>query len=470
MDRDSSRASADAPLARALKGRHLQLMGLGGAIGAGFFLGTGVAIHNAGPALLLAYLYAGAMVYLLMRALGEMAVESPSTGSFSLYTTRFLGPWWGFLTGWCYWLMNILIIMAELTAAGLFVRQLYPQVPQWLPTLAAAALVYGLNRQPVRYFGEVEFWLALVKVVTLVGVLVCALLILLGVRGAPAAQAGVANLWRHGGFLPKGFAGWVAAFPAVLFSFGGVEVPTLAAAETSRPETTLPNVIRALLLRVLLLYVGPLALVMMVLPWDTVDPHKSPFIFILQQAGLANAARIVMIVAVSAVVSAANSLVFASSRMLRSLAVAGHAPAFLRPVDAAGVPQRAVSICSIAAVIAVACNYVAPDLMFGELLKDVSWVALLVWSLIIATHLSFRRRIAVGSIQPVSYRLPGSPYAQLLVLGTFVMVGAELARSSTRLTGFCLLLTWLLLLALSYRFQCVRKPVVAVDPARAMER
>src|SRR5260221_12631639 len=293
---DSRSIPAETQAARTLKGRHLQLMGMGAAIGAGFFLSSGSAIHEAGPGLLLAYLLAGSVMYLIMRALGELALAYPSAGSFTTYATKFLGPLAGFIMGWSYWLGALLVGIAEITAVGILLRPWFPGIPQWVPALCAVVLLYAINIQTGRSFGEAEYWMAMIKVGTLLGLLLWGFAIFFFRIGNVGRQATISNLWTYGGFLPRGFSGVLTAPPAVVFAFGGVEVIGLAAAETERPEHTLPQAIRGIIYRIIFIYVGSLAVFMMLYPWNLFEPTKSPFVLVLQHAGLSAAAGVWTIV------------------------------------------------------------------------------------------------------------------------------------------------------------------------------
>jgi len=442
-------ASHDQP-SRGLRSRHLQLMAMGGAIGAGFLLGSGSAIHSTGPGLLVLYLLAGAVMYLLMRALGEMALADPSGGSFSTYATTFLGPRMGFITGWSYWLCVVLVGMTEITAVGILVRHWFPELPQWQPALCAAALFYAINLRPARSFGETEYWFAMIKVVTLGGVLACGIAILFLGIGEVGKHAGVANLWMHGGFFPAGFFGAVAALPIVLFAFGGIEVLALAAAETEKPEQTLPRAIRGLFFRILILYVGSLAIVMMLFPWNSIDPRTSPFILVLQRAGLPAAENVVTLVAVTAILSAGNSVLFAASRMLRSLASASQAPARLRGLSQEGTPQFSVSVCAAAMLIGVALNYFIPERVLGDVMSMVGWLVLFVWATIMLTHLAYRRAVSRGDAKAVSFRVPGAPYSNWLVIATIGFAAVQLLIQGTGAVPFYILLSWFAILLVAY--------------------
>lgn len=436
---------------RGLKSRHLQLMGMGGAIGAGFLLGSGSAIHAAGPALLLGYALAGAILYLLMRALGEMALAYPSAGSFSAYATRFLGPAAGFVTGWSYWLASILVGTVEITAVGILLRHWYPGAVQWVVALGAAVLLYGINMRRARSFGETEYWLAIVKVVALLGVLACGVAILVPGSGAADQHGSIANLWSHGGFFPSGFTGFLAALPLVLFAFGGVEVLALAAAETDRPEEALPRAIRGLFYRIVLIYIGSLAIVMMLFPWNSFDQATSPFVLVLQRVGLSGAESVMTAVAITAVLSSGNTVLFASSRMLRNLASAGQAPARLQRLNRHGVPYLAVSVGALAMLVGVGLNYLMPERVFGEVMNTVGWMVLLVWANIMLTHLFYRRALSRGDATPGTFRLPGAPYTNWLVLVTLGFAAFEMLSHGGGTTPPLLLLCWLVCLVIAHR-------------------
>ena len=447
---DSRSIPAETQPARTLKGRHLQLMGMGAAIGAGFFLSSGSAIHEAGPGLLLAYLLAGSVMYLIMRALGELALAYPSAGSFTTYATKFLGPLAGFIMGWSYWLGALLVGIAEITAVGILLRPWFPSIPQWVPALCAVVLLYAVNIQTVRSFGETEYWMSMIKVATLFGVLICGVAILLFRIGDVGLQASIANLWTHGGFLPNGFSGVLAALPTVIFAFGGVEVIGLAAAETERPEHTLPRAIRGIIYRIIFIYVGSLAVFMMLYPWNLFEPAQSPFVLVLQHAGLSAAAGVVTFVAMTALVSSCNCGLFASSRMLRSLASAGQAPLRLQSLSRQGIPHFSVSVSGMAMLIGVGLNYVMPERLFGYLLTMVAWLILLVWANIMLTHLLYRRAVSRGQAKRVSFRMPGAPYTSWLVLLAIGFVAVMLTVHESSVFTLYIVLSWFGLLTVAY--------------------
>jgi AAT family amino acid transporter/D-serine/D-alanine/glycine transporter len=438
------------PTSRSLKNRHLQLMALGGAIGAGFFLGAGAAIRQAGPALLIAYLIAGVMIYFVMRALGELTLAHPSPGSFAAYTSRFIGPLAGFITGWSYWLAFLLVGIAEITGIGLLLHGWYPGIPQWVPTLCATLALYLINMRTVKSFGESEYWLSMIKVVTLIAVLVCGIAVLVFKIGTVDASAHVANLWQYGGILPKGFSGLLAALPLVIFSFGGTEVIGLAAAETDQPERTLPRAINGIFFRILLFYVGTLTIVMMLYPWNSIDPKQSPFVLVLKQAGFSAAAGTLVLVAMSAFFSSTNTFLFGSSRLLHALASSGDAPAHLKRLNKRNVPYLSVTLSGAVLMLGVVLNYFIPDKIFGYLLSAAAWIALWMWTSIMLSHFSYWRTISKSSHERISFRLPGAPYTNWIVVLAIAATALLIAINGTTRITFYIIASWLVILVAAY--------------------
>ncbi len=433
-----------------LKNRHLQLMALGSAIGAGFFLGSGAAINQAGPALLIAYLIAGAMIYLVMRALGELTLAYPSRGSFAAYATRFIGPLAGFITGWSYWLAFLLVGIAEITGIGLLLHRWYPGIPQWVPALCATVVLYAINMRTVKSFGELEYWLSMIKVVTIIAVLLCGLAILVFKIGDVGTHARVANLWHHGGILPKGFSGLLAAVPLVIFSFGGTEVIGLAAAETDRPEYALPRAINGVFFRIILFYVGSIAIVMILYPWNSLNPNESPFVSVLKQAGFAGAAATLTFVAISAFFSSSNTILYGSSRLLHALASSGDAPAPFQTLNQQKVPYFSVTLSGAVLMLGVVLNYLIPDKIFGYLLSACVWIVLWVWTAIMLCHFNYWRAHSKGSTARVNFRLPGAPYTNWAIILLIGVVAVLIATSGTTRVTFYVITLWLAILVTAY--------------------
>jgi AAT family amino acid transporter/D-serine/D-alanine/glycine transporter len=440
---DDSSRRAEPVLAHGLTARHVQFIALGGAIGAGLFLGSGVAISRAGPALVIAYAAAGAVIFLMARALGELALFRPVSGAFSAYAHELLGRRVGFITGWSYWLMWVLVGTAEITGIGVFMRHWFPDMPQWIPALAAVGLLYTVNMTAVKSYGELEYWLALVKVVTIVGMLICGVMILVFGLGVAGQRAGVSNLWAYGGFFPHGWQGILDALPAALFAFGGLEIIGLTAAETERPEQSLPRAINGVAYRILIFYIGSLTMIMLLYPWNALDAARSPFILVLERIGFPAAAGVINFVVITALLSSCNSGIFGSSRMLHSLSSSASAPAWLQSLTARRVPGRSITACASMLLLGVALNYVMPDRIFGYLMAAVSALLLWTWAVIMLCHLAYRRRVARGEAAPVSFRLPGAPYTNWLVLTFIATVAVLLAMGSDTRLAYCTTAGWI---------------------------
>jgi L-asparagine transporter-like permease len=428
--------------AHALSARHVQFIAIGGAVGAGLFVGSGVAISRAGPALLVGYGAAGLMIFLMARALGELALYRPVTGAFSTYAHELLGRRTGFITGWSYWLIWVLVGIAEISGAGVLMRFWFPAVPQWLPALVAGVSLFGINLRAVRSFGELEYWLSLVKVITIFGLLLCGLSILVFGWGAASQNSHVSNLWQYGGFFPHGWQGVLDALPVGLFAFGGLEVIGLTAAETADPHKSLPRAINGVAFRILLFYIGSLAMIMMLYPWNALDSTRSPFILVLERLGFSGAAGVINFVVITALLSSCNSGIFASSRMLQSLAQSGSAPRSLSQLNQRRIPARSVSVCGAVLLLGVVLNYLVPDQIFGYLMAAVSALLMWTWSVIMLCHLAYRRRVARGEAPEVGFPLPLSPYTNWLVLLFFATVAVLLALNGSSRRAYYTTACW----------------------------
>ncbi len=295
-------------LQRQLTPRHITFMALGMCIGAGLFLGSASTIQLAGPSLLFAYLFGGAMIFIIMRALGEMAAHEPIAGSFSTYAHKYLGPFAGYLTGWNYWILMMGVGIAESTAVGIYMKAWYPELPQWIWAFGSVAMIGGLNLMAVKVYGELEFWFALIKVLTVVlMILGGAAIIGLG-WGNGGHPMGLSNLWSHGGWFPNGVTGMVLALPVLVFSFGGIETIGMAAAEAAHPERTIPRAVNSVIWRILIFYVGALLVIMAIYPWNELGTQGSPFVTTFAKLGIPQAAGLINFVVITAALSSFMSI------------------------------------------------------------------------------------------------------------------------------------------------------------------
>ncbi|GGZ92744.1 amino acid transporter [Streptomyces subrutilus] len=380
------------PLSHGLKQRHLTMLGLGGVIGAGLFVGSGAGIAVAGPAIICSYLLAGVLAMLVMRALGEMSAAMPASGSFSVYAERALGRWAGFSAGWLYWFLLVVVLAVEATGAAKIANGWVPSVDQWVWVLIFMVVFTASNLAAVKNFGEFEFWFAALKVGAIVLFLVLGTLAIFGLL-PDTDPVGLTNLTGQGGFFPAGLGGVVAGMLAVVFAFGGLEVVTIAAAESDDPARSVARAVRSAVWRILFFYVGSMLVIVTLLPWDSLEPGQSPYVAVLDSIGIPAAGQIMNIVVFVALLSALNANLYGSSRIVFSLAERGEAPRGLLKVSGGGVPRRAVFASVAFGFVSVVLNLLWPDTIFLYMLNAVGAVLLFVWALIAVSQLKLRRII-----------------------------------------------------------------------------
>ncbi|WP_058044433.1 amino acid permease [Streptomyces roseifaciens] len=410
-----SLAAEKEPLSAGLKQRHLTMLGLGGVIGAGLFVGSGAGIAVAGPGIIVSYLIAGALAMLVMRMLGEMSAAMPASGAFSVHAERALGRWAGFTVGWLYWFLLVVVLAVEATGAAQIANGWVPGVPQWAWVLIFMVVFTAANLTAVKNFGEFEFWFAALKVGAIVLFLALSLLAVFGVL--PDTEAvGFTNLTGQGGFLPNGVSGVVSGVLAVVFAFGGLEVLTIAAAESDDPARAVGRAVRSAVWRILFFYVGSMIVIVTLLPWSSMEPGKSPYVAVLDHIGIPAAGQIMNIVVFVALLSALNANLYGSSRMVFSLAERDEAPKALLKVSGSGVPRRAVLASVAFGFASVILNLQWPDSIFRYLLNAVGAVLLFVWGLIAVSQLRLRRRIEREMPERLALRMWCFPYLTWVAL------------------------------------------------------
>ncbi|MFF4248442.1 amino acid permease [Streptomyces sp. NPDC001822] len=407
------------PLTHGLKQRHLTMLGLGGVIGAGLFVGSGAGIAVAGPAVVVSYLIAGTLAMLVMRMLGEMSAAMPASGSFSVHAERALGRWAGFGVGWLYWFLLVVVLAVEATAAAQIAHGWVPAVDQWLWVLLFMVVFTAANLTAVKNFGEFEFWFAALKVTAIAAFLVLGLLAVLGLL-PDTDPVGLTNLTGRGGFLPNGWSGVVSGVLTVVFAFGGLEVVTIAAAETDDPARAVGRAVRSAVVRILFFYVGSMLVVVTVLPWTAQRAGLSPYVKVLDSLGVPSAGQIMNIVVFVALLSALNANLYGSSRMIFSLAERGEAPrGLLRAAGGpagGGVPRRAVLASVAFGFVSVLLNLRWPDTVFLYMLNSVGAVLLFVWGLIAASQLRLRRTLEREAPGGLALRMWCFPYLTWVTL------------------------------------------------------
>ena len=351
-------------LQRRLTNRHVQLIAIGGAIGTGLFMGSGKTISLAGPGVLLVYAVIGAVLFLVMRALGEVMLSNLEYRSFADVAHDLIGPWAGYMTGWTYYFCWLVTAVAEVVVITGYVRFWWPTMPLWIPPAAAVVVLLGLNLATVKAFGEIEFWFSIIKVVAIIALVVVGVyMVVVGFEAPNGVRADVANLWNDGGLFPNGFHGFAGAFQIAVFAFVGTELIGTAAAEAKDPHVTLPKAINAIPLRIVLFYLGALAAIMAVTPWREVSPEDSPFVSMFSLAGLGVAASVVNFVVLTAAASSANSGIYSTSRMLFGLAMADQAPSVFRRLTARSVPGASLLVTCGALLCAIPLLYLSGSII-----------------------------------------------------------------------------------------------------------
>lgn len=450
------------PLQRGLKNRHIQLIALGGAIGTGLFLGSAGVLRSAGPSMILGYAIGGFIAFLIMRQLGEMIVEEPVAGSFSHFAHKYWGGFAGFLSGWNYWVLYVLVGMAELTAVGKYVQFWWPEIPTWATAAAFFLLINMINLTNVKIFGETEFWFAIIKVGAIIGMIVLGVYLLMSGKGGE--QASVSNLWSHGGFFPNGFSGMVMALAIIMFSFGGLELVGITAAEAANPRTVIPKAINQVVYRILIFYIGALTVLLSLYPWDSLlqtlgsagDPYSSsPFVQIFSLIGSDTAAHILNFVVLTAALSVYNSGVYCNSRMLYGLAEQGDAPKVLMKVNRRGVPVLAIGVSALVTLLCVLVNYLAPKNALELLMSLVVASLLINWAMISLAHLKFRKAMQLQGVVS-GFKAFWYPFSNYLCLAFVVLIlGILLSMPGLRVSVFAMPF-WILFIWFCYRIRRAR--------------
>ncbi|HET6969950.1 MAG TPA: amino acid permease [Phenylobacterium sp.] len=400
-------------LKQALTRAQIVMIGLGGAIGTGLFMGSGIAIGYAGPAVLISYAIAAAIAVAMVLSLSEMAVMHPAAGSFGVYAETYLSPWIGFLVRYTYWAAQVIAVGGEAVAAGTYMTFWIPGVPVWIWSLAFAVILLFVNSRSVKNFGTFEYWFAFIKVTAIVGFILLGGAAVLGI-GQPAI--GTHNLTGlPGGFMPHGFKGvWMGVIMAI-FSFVGIELIAVTSAETPDPTKAIPAALRSMAVRLALFYLLALTILLSFTPWTQSGARvvaESPFVRVFAHMGVPYAAGIMNFVVLSAALSAMNTNIYLATRMLFSLSRGGYAPKFLGRLNPAGAPIGAILVSGAGVVASAALSFFTP-LAYNYLFGVSLFGAIFVWMVILACHLRFRRRHPAERL-PV--RTPFFPVPQLLGL------------------------------------------------------
>lgn len=438
-------------LKRDLKNRHVQLIAIGGTIGTGLFLGSGKAISLAGPSIIFAYLIVGIALFFVMRALGELLLSKGGYASFTEFATEYLGDWAGYVTGWTYWFCWIMTAMADIIAVGMY-TQYWFDIPQWVPAIACLVVLLALNLLTVKLFGELEFWFALIKIITIVALIAIGIVLLVIGFETDTGKVAVSNLWAHGGLFPNGAFGFLIAFQMVVFAFVGVELVGVAAAETSNPQKNIPSAINKIPVRILLFYVGALFVILTINPWDTLSAASSPFVQVFALVGIPIAAGLINFVVLTSAASAGNSGMFSTSRMLYSLSNNKQAPKVYGKLNKNAVPQNGLMFSSVVVSVGALLSYLMPDDAFSIVTTISAICFIWVWSIILISHIIYKKRHPDLHKHSI-FKAPLTPFINYLVLAFFLFLLVVMAISESTRMSLMLTPLWFILLFVLYKIR-----------------
>jgi AAT family amino acid transporter len=434
------------------------MLAIGGAIGTGLFLGSSLAVHTAGPAVILSYIMGACITLLLMGALSEMAVAHPTAGSFGVYAELYWNAWAGFTVRYTYWAAQVIAIGGEATAIAIYCQWWFPNTPKWIWIFGFSVALVSINARSVGAFGSFEYWFSMIKVVAIVLFVVFGMALLLGISPRPAI--GFSNITAHGGFAPFGFKGAWMAMVFVIFSYLGTEVVAISSGEAKDPQVAVPRAMRTMVFRLILFYLGAIVVLISIVPWTQIQPGSgitaSPFVKVFSLIGVPAAAHLINFVVLTAAASSMNCNLYIVSRMLFSLARGGYAPKVLGNVSRTGTPLYAllVSAAGLALAIVIALQY--PDSAFVYLFGVSLFGGLFAWLVIFITHLFFRRKWEAAGNPRLPVRLIGYPYTS--ILGALAL--AAILATTWWVEGMRITLIagvpWMLLLSAAYFL--VRKP------------
>ncbi len=428
-------------LRRSMGPRHLVMIAMGGVIGSGLFLSSGYTISQAGPlGAVIAYLIGAFVVYLVMACLGELAIAYPVSGAFHIYAARSIGPATGFATAWLYWLCWAVAIGSEFTASGLLMQRWFPEVEVWVWCLVFAAVLFGFNAVSSKFFGEAEFWFAIVKVAAIIGLIVLGGAALFGFHPLSAGGSHphlFENFSTEAGLFPNGLTGVLVTVLAVFYAFSGSELIGVAAGETKDPATSIPKALRTTVIRLLIFFVGAIAVIAATIPYTEVGLDESPFVTVFSAVGIPFAADIMNFVIITALLSAGNSGLFSCARMLYSLADEGHAPRAFKMLTRRGIPLVALTVSMVGGLASLVSSVVAPETVYLVMVSVAGFAVVGVWMSITASHF-FHRRAFVrngGNVADLAYKAPLFPMVPILAFTLCVVSLVGIALDPTQVTA-----------------------------------
>lgn len=451
--------AGDAGYSKSLKTRHINMIAIGGAIGTGLFLGAGGRLATAGPALAIVYAVCGLFAFFVVRSLGELILYRPSSGAFVSYARGFMGEKGAYTAGWMHFLNWSTTGIADITAIALYAHfwAAFTPIPQWVLALIALAIVLAINLVSVKLFGELEFWFAIIKVAALVLFMVVGIFLLVTQHPIDGATPGPQLIADNGGVFPAGVLPMVLIMQGVIFAYAAIELVGVAAGETENPEKVMPKAINSIMWRIALFYVGSVVLLAMLMPWSAYSKAESPFVTVLSHIGVPYAGDVMNLVVLTAAMSSLNSGLYSTGRILRSMSMAGSAPKFTGAMNKNQVPYGGIMLTAAVCVIGVGLNYLVPAEAFEIVLNFASLGILGTWAIIVLSHLLFVRKAKRGEVTRPSYRLPFSPYTEIVTLAFLASVVVLMGFDEVgRITLMCLPL---IVLALVVGWFGVRKRI-----------
>lgn len=412
---------------RELTKRHVQMIALGGTIGTGLFLGASNSIMKTGPSILLVYLVLGVIFFLMMRGIGEMMYHDPDKHTFISFIGKYLGKTVGYFAGWTYWLGIIFVAMAELTAVSKYVQYWFPSWPTWAIQIGVLAILVSINLIAVGLFGEAEFWFAMIKITAIVVMIIVGLFLVFTNFKTPVGHASFGNITNHFSMFPNGIMSFVAAFPMVFFAFQGMEFIGITTSETQDPRKVLPKVINEIIYRVLLFYIGAIAIIMAIYPWQSLDPTQSPFVQVFQLAGMKAAAAVINFVVLTAAASALNSYMYSAGRHFYQLALDTKHSKFMkhfRKISRTGVPARGILFSAALVLIGPILNSM-PQITdaFAFITSVSSDLYIIVYLLTMMAHRKYRKS---ADFDPEGFLMPHYKFTSPLVIGFFALIYVSL--------------------------------------------
>lgn len=424
MHSDALLTAEDEAYSKGLKKRHIQMIAVGGAIGTGLFLGAGSRLNTAGPFLVVLYAIAGFFAFIVVRALGELVVYRPTSGSFVSYAREFMGEKGAYISGWMYFLVWATGGIADITAVAIYTQywSIFDNVPQWVVALLAMVFVLAVNLAAVKYFGETEYWAAMIKVAAIVLFLAIGTFVLAKRDITEGAFTGIQLISDNGGWLPHGLIAAVIVLPGVVFAYAALEMVSIAAGETKEPRKIVPKATNAVVWRIGVFYVGSILLLALLMPWSAYSAGESPFVTFMNSVGIPGAGGIMNFVVLAAALSSVNSGLYATGRILRSMAVAGSAPKFTGVMNKRQVPAGAVALTVSFYAVGIVLNYLVPSDAFNIILNFTALGILATWAFVILAHLGYLRSIKGGRISRASFQLPWAPVSNYVTLAFLLAV------------------------------------------------